>query len=103
MRLFTKLAPLAPASAAVANPVKGRQLSGIPAIPSLVCLKGALGNIGVGLLNSTGSSIVSCSAGEICNPISAIVSLPVIGKLLPIGVSKTAPPFTWNSSPSHYH
>ena len=78
MKSFTAIVTLAIVAIVAASPapVEERQLSGLP---SVVCLTGALANA-----LPAGLSVVSCATGETC---TALADIPIIGSLLPIGVS----------------
>lgn len=88
MRPFTTLISLCLAVATIATPaptqLQERQLAGIP---SIVCLTGELSSIVSGLLSNI--SIIECTTGETCAPLPIIGDLPIVGSLLPIGVSFT--------------
>ena len=77
MKSFTAIVTLAIVAIVAASPapVEERQLSGLP---SVVCLTGPL----AGALPA-GISVVSCATGETCTALD----IPIIGSLLPIGVS----------------
>lgn len=82
MKAFTTLVAFALAAVVVAtpNPIEKRQLAGLPTVVCLTStstissITSILGELGV-------SSIVTCSASQNCT------ALPIIGTLLPIGVS----------------
>lgn len=82
--MFTKFILAAAALVAAQSALAAPQLSGLP---TSVCMTGALSEAG-SILGSLplGTSLVTCSAGETCEPLNVI---PIVGSLLPIGVSTT--------------
>ncbi|KAL5532093.1 hypothetical protein ACEPAF_5657 [Sanghuangporus sanghuang] len=87
MQFFSKIAIVAMFTASVAaTPITEtdkRQLSGIP---SIVCLTGPLGDIGSSIIDGSGIGIIGCPSDETCTALD----IPIIGELLPIGVSLAA-------------
>ncbi|KAL5504773.1 hypothetical protein ACEPAH_7436 [Sanghuangporus vaninii] len=83
MQFFNKIAIVAMLAAFVAaTPITEtdkRQLGDI--LPSIVCLMGPLASA-----VPSGMSIVACATGETCTALD----IPIIGGLLPIGVSLAA-------------
>ena len=88
---LSTLVPLCLAVATLSTPTARQAEDCQPIItdmPDVVCLIGEIGDAIASLLgNSTNTTLISCADGETCSPLPILGTLPVIGSLLPIGVS----------------
>ena len=88
---LSTLVPLCLAVATLSTPTARQAEDCQPIIadmPDVVCLIGEIGDAIASLLgNSTNTTLISCADGETCSPLPILGALPIIGSLLPIGVS----------------